>query len=143
MRRNHRFGLRRARSGRFINPAGTGRFTGSPADPPAPNTEEELDFLRQRAGILRGRLEEIRRRIEGHKAVSPQGVTAIVDEEECTGCALCYEVCPAGAISVDGSAKIDAAKCIACLACVKQCPQGAIAVKYPDASEQIRKKACQ
>jgi ferredoxin len=132
VRRNHRFGLRRARSARFINPLGMGQLTGSRADPPAPNTEEELDFLRQRAGMLRRRLEEIKRRIEGQEVVGPQRVTAIVDQAECTGCALCYEVCPAGAISVDGSAQIDSAKCTACLACVKQCPQGAIAVKYPE-----------
>jgi len=111
----------------------TGRFTGLPADRSALDEEDELDFLRQRVDAVRQRLEEIRERIEGHEAVSPQCVKAIVDKEECTGCALCYEICPAGAISVDGSANIDPAKCTACLACVKQCPQGAIAVKYPDA----------
>jgi ferredoxin len=132
VRRNHRFGLGRAHSGRFISRFEKGRFTGFPADPPALNTEEELDFLRRRAGILRQRFEEIKRRIGGQEVVSPQGVRAIVDEEECMGCALCLEVCPTGAISMDGSAIIDPAKCTACLACVKQCPQGAIAVKYPD-----------
>ncbi|KPK75531.1 MAG: ferredoxin [candidate division Zixibacteria bacterium SM23_73] len=61
-----------------------------------------------------------------------QKTSAIVDEEECTGCALCSEVCPTGAISVTRIAQIDSSKCIACLACVNQCPQGAIAVKYPN-----------
>ena len=132
MRRNHRFGLGRARSGGFIGRPGRGKLTGFPANPPAPDGEEEFNILRQRAGVVRQRLEEIKRRIGGQETVSPRGVTAIVDEEECMGCALCLEVCPTGAISMDGSAIIDPAKCTACLACVKQCPQGAIAVKYPD-----------
>jgi ferredoxin len=132
VRGNHRFGLRWAHKGGFVNRSETGRFTGSPAAPPALDAEDELSSLRQRATIVRRRLEEIKRRIEGQEVVGPQRVTAIVDQAECTGCALCYEVCPAGAISVDGSAQIDSAKCTACLACVKQCPQGAIAVKYPE-----------
>ena len=86
----------------------------------------------QRTGDVRWRLEEIKRRIGEQETLSSQEVTAIVDQEECTGCALCLEVCPTGALSMHGSATIDAAKCTACLACIRQCPQGAIAVKYPD-----------
>jgi ferredoxin len=94
--------------------------------------EDELKFLRQRAQVVSQRLEVIRQKIEGQKIVDPQRVVAIVDNEECTCCGLCYEVCPVGAISMNVVAKIDSSKCTACLACVKQCPQGAIAVKYPD-----------
>ena len=92
--------------------------------------EGELKFLRQRAQVVSQRLEQIRQKIESQKIVSLPRVVAIVDDEECTGCGLCYEVCPVGAISVDGLAKIDTSKCTACLACVKQCPQGAIAIRY-------------
>lgn len=132
MRRNHRLGLRRPHSGRLIHRQGRGIFTGFPANPPAPDGEEEFNILRQRAGDVRRRLEEIKRRIGGQEILSSQEVTAIVDREECMGCALCLEVCPTGAISMDGSANINPAKCTACLACVEHCPQGAIAVKYPD-----------
>ncbi len=115
---------------RFINRLRTKGFNGSSRNLPAPDAEDELNFLRQRARIVSQRLEEIRQKIEGQEKVVPQRTAAIVDEEECTGCGLCCEVCPVGAISVNGSAKIDISKCTACLACVRQCPQGAIAVKY-------------
>jgi ferredoxin len=133
VRRNHRFGLRRAHSGRLIHRRSRGEFAGFPVNPPAPDEREEFNILRQRTGDIRRRLEEIKRRIGGQETLSSQEVTAIVDEEECMGCALCLDVCPTGAISMNGSAVIDPAKCTACLACVRQCPQGAIAVKYPDA----------
>jgi ferredoxin len=130
MRKTHRFGPRGTKRDRFINLLRIRKLNGSSVNLPAPNAEDELNFLRKRIAIARWRLGGIRQRIEGQETVSLRWVRAIVDDEECTGCGLCYEVCPVGAISVDGSAKIDAAKCTACLACVKQCPQGAIAVKY-------------
>ena len=132
MRRNNLFGTRGRSRGRFINRIREKESNRIPTNPSSLNPEEELKLLRQRAQVVSQRLEQIRQRIEGQKIVSPQRVVAIVDEEECTGCGLCYEVCPVGAISVDGLAKINTSKCTACLACVKQCPQGAIAIKYPN-----------
>ncbi len=110
------------------------QFSGTPTSNSGLKIAGELQLLKQRARIVSQRLEIIRQRIEGQRIVSPQRakVVAIVDEEECTGCGFCYEICPAGAISIDQTAEIDASKCTACLACVEQCPQGAIAVKYPD-----------
>lgn len=94
--------------------------------------EDELDVLRRRVWVLRQRVEKIKLKIDEPKLIKSQKTSAIVDEEECTGCGLCYEVCPTGAISVNRIARIDSSKCIACLACVNQCPQGAIAIKYPN-----------
>lgn len=92
------------------------------------NREDELELLKKQAQNLSLKLEELRRKIgvkkEGKK------VFAVVDEEDCVGCGICYDVCPKGAISVNLIAKIDSKKCTACLACVDQCPRGAIAIRY-------------
>ncbi len=134
MRRDDRFRSGRGRRDRFVNWRGTEHPPPTDFSPLTP--EGELELLKQRVKIISRRLEEIRQKIGDQKGIGSQRfrgeATAVVDEEECTGCGLCYEVCPVGAIAVEGLAKIDTKKCIACLACVKRCPQGAIAIKYPD-----------
>jgi Fe-S-cluster-containing hydrogenase component 2 len=50
-----------------------------------------------------------------------------VNEEKCTGCGLCVNVCPEDAISmVNDKAVIDVNKCSECKGCYHVCPQGAI-----------------
>jgi Pyruvate/2-oxoacid:ferredoxin oxidoreductase delta subunit len=51
----------------------------------------------------------------------------IVDWETCTGCGLCKEVCPLGAISITSEEKASISEiCVDCKACTKVCPQEAI-----------------
>lgn len=50
-----------------------------------------------------------------------------VDEELCTGCSLCLESCPSGAIRMQGqTAEIIQGLCTSCGSCAESCPQGAI-----------------
>ena len=50
-----------------------------------------------------------------------------VDENLCTGCAVCLAACPQQAITlVDSHASIQADLCKACGSCAEVCPQGAI-----------------
>jgi NAD-dependent dihydropyrimidine dehydrogenase PreA subunit len=50
-----------------------------------------------------------------------------VDEIRCTGCGLCTDVCPTGAISVvDGVARVEQSLCRECEVCLSACPTGAI-----------------
>jgi len=56
-------------------------------------------------------------------------MAAKVDEETCSACGACDEVCPADAISVEDSAKVDPELCTECGACVEECPLEAISLE--------------
>jgi len=61
-----------------------------------------------------------------------------VDETRCTGCGLCTDVCPTGAISVvDGVARVEQSLCRECETCLLACPTGAIlALREPTQAEK-------
>jgi Fe-S-cluster-containing hydrogenase component 2 len=49
-----------------------------------------------------------------------------IDKNKCTGCAICLDYCPVGAIVMkDDKAEINN-QCIDCGKCVQACPKGAI-----------------
>ena len=60
-----------------------------------------------------------------------------IDEEKCTGCGVCEEVCPVEAVQVsDGVGRIDQDRCNECQACVEACPNGAILMVIEPAEEK-------
>ncbi len=60
-------------------------------------------------------------------------VVVSVDEELCTGCAKCVDICPFQALSIDEiaqKAKVIEAKCTGCGSCAATCPVGAMQLKH-------------
>lgn len=51
----------------------------------------------------------------------------MVDADRCSGCGLCVDVCPEGAIALapDGRVRLDRGRCTACGSCVDYCAQAA------------------
>ncbi len=52
-----------------------------------------------------------------------------INEQKCTGCGVCVQVCPFGAIHLDsklGIARINPVKCYGCGVCSRNCPEDAI-----------------
>lgn len=56
-------------------------------------------------------------------------MVAKVNIDECTGCGICVDDCPAAAIElVDDKAKVDGEECTDCGTCVDSCPSEAISM---------------
>lgn len=92
--------------------------------------KEEVRDLRARAQALETRLHWLERRI---RKIEPRPSSsffkAIVDPEKCQGCGLCEVSCSAGAIVIQGIARINPERCVGCGHCVEICPQGAISLR--------------
>jgi predicted Fe-Mo cluster-binding NifX family protein/ferredoxin len=90
------------------------------------NPEQELSALKQQVELLEQQRQQLNQRIiqleGGHKAV------AVVDSEKCTGCGICVDVCPTGAIEVNQQAEVNEESCNGCAACVSECPNEAIVI---------------
>jgi len=71
--------------------------------------------------------------------VATEATTAVIDEEKCSGCRICNNLCPYTAISFIEDkhvSRINEALCKGCGACVAACPSAAIKQKH-FTSEQI------
>lgn len=85
--------------------------------------EQEIEMLEADMKMIQARIQELKQ----YGNVPP--VCADVIEDRCTGCGTCAQVCPAGAVTVDGTAGVNTELCNACGICVGSCPQGAIILK--------------
>ena len=60
-------------------------------------------------------------------------ITTSIDQEKCTGCGLCLEVCPDQTISMEADrAVVTGSRCLQCGHCAAICPVAAIEVKAID-----------
>jgi NADH-quinone oxidoreductase subunit F/NADP-reducing hydrogenase subunit HndC len=52
-----------------------------------------------------------------------------IDQSKCSGCKMCIDICPVGAIDEGEGMRIDITRCIKCRSCVVACPIKAIIIK--------------
>ncbi len=65
--------------------------------------------------------------------MNPRNVTIVVDQDKCTGCGFCLEVCPSDTLSIiDGIAVITGENSLSCGHCMAVCPVNAIRVNALD-----------
>jgi ferredoxin len=77
----------------------------------------------------------------GTPMLASSGYVASADADLCTGCGVCADSCPFGALSRstdDGIAAVDTDACMGCGVCVSRCTQGALSlVRDPSKGEPL------
>ena len=104
----------------------TGSAAGFLEDAGPQNPDQELAELKQQAEMLEQQKRQLNQRIT--QLESSRRAVAVVDSEKCTGCGICVDVCPAGAIEVNEQAVINTDACTGCAACVSECLNDAITI---------------
>ena len=75
----------------------------------------------------------------GTPMLASSGFVAREDSGLCSGCGVCADTCPFGAIALDnGHAVVDAETCMGCGVCVSRCPEQALElVREPSKGEPL------
>ncbi len=71
--------------------------------------------------------------------LAPSRYLAEVEENECTACGMCVDICPVEAISLneEGPAQVDSQGCIGCGLCASVCPVDAISLRDVRSEDSI------
>ncbi|MFH1735293.1 MAG: 4Fe-4S binding protein [bacterium] len=64
--------------------------------------------------------------------MASSGYMAVVDEELCSACETCVEVCPFNAVQVNDTASVIWDACMGCGVCEGQCPSGAMSLQLDE-----------
>jgi len=64
----------------------------------------------------------------GTPMLAPSGYVCVVDQEHCSGCGLCGELCQFDALSLDDTVVVDSVNCMGCGVCADNCPEAALSL---------------
>jgi ferredoxin len=95
------------------------------------NDSGGVDTLKEQVKIMKERLAALKEQIQDKEERDKDSrMIAHVIPVRCTGCSICQDICPTGAISfIVSVARINGANCTGCGRCVEACPQEAIVLR--------------
>lgn len=117
---------------RFEQGRGKGQASGIKGVPPRHDfssplqREKELSALEERLRALEEQKKQTDQQIAEIKEGRTKRPKAYVNTGKCTGCGICVDICPVGAIELREGKAIISDDCIACGQCVSECPSNAI-----------------
>jgi predicted Fe-Mo cluster-binding NifX family protein/ferredoxin len=93
------------------------------------SNEETIESLKKRAQDLENQKAQLEKQIENIQENKASGVVAKVDAGICSGCGICVNACPVGAIAMNDVAIINREICNGCGICEQECPVDAITME--------------